>query len=217
MSSAVAQNRLPLPVVVVALRRVRRDGKKHRLESHCAATLELVDRVVDVQGRHLCRGDQPRRVVHDRFLGPVVGGPHRLAQQLRCAKRARPHAQRGEHQFGPDAFVVEVGEPSAYVAGAGGSDRGLHELLLGDAGQAPPEHLSVDADGLPAAVGIPFAARHQVGQAPRQPRAPQVLGLDEVRVARVGPQLGGMQLGGRGHVRILESRSNTVNVSFGRR
>ncbi len=41
--------RLPFVSVVVALRGMRRHRQENRLESHCAATLELVDRVVDIQ------------------------------------------------------------------------------------------------------------------------------------------------------------------------
>lgn len=161
--------RLPLVAVVVALRRMRLHRQEDRLESHCAATLELIDRVADVQCGDLCRGDQPRRVVHDRLFGPVVGGAHGRLHQLRCAKRAGPHAQRREHQLRPDAFGVEIGQPLADVACARGGHRGVHELLLGRAGQPTAKDLAVDVNGLPGAVRVLYATRHQFGQSLRQP------------------------------------------------
>ena len=136
------------------------------------------------------------------------------AHQLRGAKRGRPHAQGREDQLGPDALGVEVGQPLVDVPRALGGHGGLHELFLGDAGQPAAKHLAVNVDGLPGAVRVLLAARHQFGQSLRQSGAPQVLGLDEVGVARIGPQFQGTLLHGRGHLLNLELRSNTVNDEF---
>ena len=56
-------------------------------------------------------------------------------------------------------------------------------------GQLAAERLAVDVHGLPLAVVVLDRVRHQVGVLLGHVVAPQVVGLDDVRVAGVGPDL----------------------------
>src|SRR5581483_2332396 len=70
-------------------------------------------------------------------------------------------------------------------------EHGLAVLVLQvqRARHAPPERLAVDVDRLHAAVVVLDAARHALGERGREARGEQVVGFDEVGVARVGPDL----------------------------
>ncbi len=188
MSSARAQ-KLPLVAVVVLLLRMRGDRHEDGLVAEFAAALQFVAGILDDECRDLGGRDQTRRVIHDRFLGPIVGHTQCLTQDFRGAERAGPHAERREDELGPDALFVEVLQAQFDVVGARCAVARGVELFLRNVGEPATERLSVDEDGLPLAVGILLGTGDEIGEMLGQACAPQIVGLEEVRITGIGPQL----------------------------
>lgn len=94
-----------------------------------------------------------------------------------------------EDELGPDALFVEVLQAQFDVVGARCAVARGVELFLRNVGEPATERLSVDEDGLPLAVGILLGTGDEIGEMLGQACAPQIVGLEEVRITGIGPQL----------------------------
>lgn len=184
-------DRLPHLVVPVVDAEARRDREVPGLEAHVGGACDLRDGVVGVEqrdrgGAHVT-GAEPLELD-----GPVVDGRAARRQQLRITDRRHPDADRRVHQLGPDPFAIEVGEAEPHVVGARRPLVDGPARLVGEhvgPRHPPAELLTVDAHRLVAAVGVLDAARHPLGEVRGQGRGEEVVGLDEVRVGGVCPEL----------------------------
>src|SRR5262249_36218876 len=88
-------------------------------------------------------------------------------------------------------LLVEIQQAQRRVIGARRPFGDRASFLVGElpvaTGQAPPELLTVDMDGFPAAVLVLDAARHAFRERGGEALRKKVIGFDQMRVTRVRP------------------------------
>src|SRR5579859_2634634 len=128
---------------------------------------------------------------------PVIEHPHALANEFGVADVEGPDPEGRVDDLGPDTLLVGVREPQHRVVGS--RRTGLVRVDVGGAGQVDlcgawarhgtAELLAVDVDRFEGAVGVLDAAGHAPGEVSGQVVLEQPPRLDQVGVARVGPDL----------------------------
>ena len=198
-----------VPQVVVVRRHVEGLPGRHEddLEAEVGDAVDLGDGVVDVEQRQRRRAHEPRRLALE-LDRPVVEHLDALAHEPRVADRERPRGQRGIDHLTPDALLVEVDQPQLRFVGARRAREHLDEAdglrvlrlpaqlleLLGgpvllEARHPPAERLTVDVDGLVAAVLVLHAAGHALGEIGGEVLLEQVARFAQVGIPGVGPDL----------------------------
>ena len=189
----------PTVVVPVAAPSRRRDREERRLEAEVGGPVDLGDRVVDVEQRDRRRaarsaGERAGTRTAQSLMARAAG-----REQLRGPDRRRPDPDRRVDDLGPDALLVEVVQSQVRVVGA---RRPLVERVAvavrerggRAAGCRRRNCLAVDVDRLVRPSSSLTLRGIRSASAAGKAVSEQVVGLDEVRIARVRPDLADLGL-----------------------
>jgi hypothetical protein len=141
--------------------------------------LQFAHRVVGIEDRQHGGADEAPGPGHELVVEPVVVDLATGQLQLSVVGQVHPQRARREDQFGPDALLVQIGQPLHRILGAGRADR-VHER-----DRVAAHHLRVDVDDL--AVVDRLDDRAAIAHRGRQLALPQVERFENVRIGRVDP------------------------------